>query len=235
MKTIRRPFAAILVVAFLLCSAVRGQVMDKIPAEALIVVKVSNLQGFSQKFGKLANDLQLVAQIPQLSDPLAALQEKIGIKEGLDKAGEAAFAFFDPALADGSDESIMLLIPITDYKAFVGNLKDVKVEAGVTEGKFGDSDQPAYVANWGKYAAISPRKEMIALKPTGIKTQGATAKELATKDIVMLANLAQLKSKLQPELAKGKEQVLEEIGRNMTGDSEKYVPVAKAAMSQLIG
>jgi hypothetical protein len=31
--------------------------------------------------------------VPPLADGLAALQEKLGIKEGLDKGGEAAFAF----------------------------------------------------------------------------------------------------------------------------------------------
>jgi hypothetical protein len=126
------------------------------------------------------------------------------------------------------------LIPVTDYKAFVANLKDVKEEAGVSEGKFPDSDQPAYVANWGKYAAISPRKEMIALKPAGIKVSGATAKEMATKDVVMLANLAQIKTKLRPEIAKHKEEILDDMAKNMTGDAEKFAPVAKAVVSQLI-
>ena len=39
------------------------------------------------------------------------------------------------------------------------------------------------------------------MKPTGIKVHGVTADQMASKDVVMLANMAQLKTKLQPALA----------------------------------
>src|SRR3989442_1572218 len=99
MKTIRRMVATMILVAFVMCSVARAQVLDQMPEQALVIVKVTNLQGFSVKFGKLATDLQLVAQVPQLADPLAALQDKLKIKNGLDKSGDAAFAFLDPSAA----------------------------------------------------------------------------------------------------------------------------------------
>src|SRR5256885_11941238 len=110
MKTTRRVFAALVIVAFIMCSMVRAQVLDQVPEQALVVVKVTNLQGFSTKLGKLCTDLQLVAQVPPLADPLGALQEKLKIQNGLDKSGDAVFAFLDPAITDGNDEESVLLL-----------------------------------------------------------------------------------------------------------------------------
>src|SRR5206468_3630315 len=111
---------------------------------------------------------------------------------------------------------------------------DAKTEGDITEAKFVDSDKPAYIANWGKYAAMSPAKEIVSLKPTGMKVTGATAKEMASKDIVMLANMAKLKGMLQPQLASAKEEAISGIEKNMGGDQEKFAPAIKALVSQLI-
>src|SRR3954447_25852067 len=98
MKTTRRVFATLVLVAFMMCSMVRAQVMDQVPEQALVVVKVTNLQGFSTKLGKLCTDLQITAQVPPMADPLAALQEKLKITNGLDKSGDALFAYLDPSV-----------------------------------------------------------------------------------------------------------------------------------------
>src|SRR5205814_3135471 len=233
MKTTRRVFATLVLVAFMMCSIVRAQVLDQVPEQALVVVKVTNLQGFSTKLGKLCTDLQIVAQVPPLADPLGALQEKLKMQNGLDKSGDAVFAFLDPGVTDGNEEeSVLLLWPVSDYKAFVANFEGAKEDGGVTEAKFPDSDKPAYIANWGKYAAMSPSKAIVGLKPTGIHVAGATAKEMSTKDICMLANMKQLKTKLQPDLAKAKEEALGEMEKNMAGDSAKFAPVVKALVGQ---
>ena len=239
MKSLRRLSAVVVVAAIMLFTcAVRAQVLQQIPEQALVVVKINSLSSFSTKFGKLATDLQLVAQVPQLADPLAALQDKLKIQNGVDKNGEAAFAYLDPAVAGGNDDkSVLILLPVSDYKAFIGNFADAKEEGGIATVKFADSEEDAYVANWGKYAVVSPSKEIAALKPTGLKVQGAvTAKEMQSKDVVMLANLAQLKTKLQPQLAKSKEEVLEQVSKGMENNEEakKYTPAVKALVSQLI-
>ena len=234
MKLFRKPLCAMVMVAFMLCALVaRAQVLDQVPEQALVVVKVTNLQGFSNKLGKLCTDLQITAQVPPLADPLAALQDKLKLANGLDKSGDALLAFIDPAVAGGdSDNSILILWPVTDYKAFLTNFPDGKEEGGITEAKFVDSDKPAYIASWGKYAAMSPSKEIIALKPTGLKVAGATAKEMSTKDICVLANVAQLKVKLQPQLAKAKEDALADMDKNMSPDAAKFAPAIKALVGQ---
>lgn len=237
MTLIRRATTLMALVAFLLCSVVvRAQVLDQVPEQAIIVVKVNNLQSVSTKFGKFATDLQLVAQVPPLADPLGALTEKLKITNGLNKDGDGAFALLDPAVAGGdNDNSFLILWPVTDYKAFLANFGEAKEENGISEMTIVDSPKPAYFANWGKYAVMTPSKEIAAMKPTGVKVAGAAAKEMTSKDVVLLANMAMVKSKLQPMLAQGKEQALDAVKNGMNGDMEKYGPLAQVVVTQFIG
>jgi hypothetical protein len=241
MKLIRRATKFVALVAFLLCSplysvVVHAQVLDQVPEQAIIVVKVNNLQSVSTKFGKLATDLQLVAQVPPLADPLGALTEKLKITNGLDKGGDGAFAFIDPAAIGGdNDNAFMVLWPVTDYKAFLANFGEAKEENGISEVTIADSPKPAYFASWGKYAVMTPSKEIAAMKPTGVKVAGATAKEMSSKDVVLLANMPMVKTKLQPMLAQVKEEASDGIKNSLTGDMEKYGPLAQVAVTQFIG
>src|SRR5262245_15379535 len=105
----RTRLLATFAIVLVFCSSLRAQVLDQVPEQALLVFKVSNLQGFSTKFGKFATDLQLVTIEPKLADPLGALTEQLGIKNGLDKAGEAGFVFVDPAVTEGNDDQSMMM------------------------------------------------------------------------------------------------------------------------------
>src|SRR6476620_10166122 len=136
MKTFRRMIATIAVVAFIVIApASRAQVLNQVPEQALVVVKVTNLQGFSTKFGKLATDLQLAAQVPEMADPLKAFQTKANLQKGLDTAGDAAFVYLDPSLAGGAeDKSMVVLFPVTDYKAFLSNFAQAPEEGGIATG-----------------------------------------------------------------------------------------------------
>ncbi len=58
---------------------------------------------------------------------------------------------------------------------------------------------------------------------------------MSSKDIVLLANMPMVKAKLQPMLAQGKEQALDTIKNSLTGDMEKYGPLAQVALTQFIG
>ena len=134
MKSIRRVSAVVLAMVILLCAAARGQVLDQVPAEALVVMKVNNLQQTSGKLGKLCQDLGIAQMVPQMADPLAALQEKLKFTNGVEKNGEVAFAYIDPSAVGGDNQhSVLILWPVTDYKAFLGNFPDAKEEAGVAQ------------------------------------------------------------------------------------------------------
>src|SRR5688500_4210813 len=103
MQRIRRPAALIVAaVMFCVCTTVRAQgVLDQVPADALVVIKVNRLEQTNQKAGKWTEALGLAQLSPDAADPLAALQNKIGVKEGIDKKGDLAIVFLDPAKARG--------------------------------------------------------------------------------------------------------------------------------------
>src|SRR4029079_3395044 len=123
---------AIVAAAWMLCvTVVRAQVLQQVPGDSLVVFKVNNLKAGSDKFAKLAQDLGLAAMSPELADPLGALQAKLHVQQGLKTDGEMAIVFVDPAVVNGDNEKAMLvLLPVSDYKAFLGNWADAKTEAG---------------------------------------------------------------------------------------------------------
>ena len=100
-----------------------------------------------------------------------------------------AFVFLNPETAGGdSEKSMLVLLPVSDYQAFLGNLHDTKTEGDVTEGRLPDQQDTAFVAHWGEYVAMSPTKEVVAKKPEkALAPAGVTAKELNEKDIVVYA------------------------------------------------
>lgn len=97
-----------------------GQVLDQIPADALVVAKVSNLRQTSDKVSKLLNTLG-VAQLAGIDDPLKTLKAEGKIEAGLNESGELALVIIDPeATGVADDKSVLLLVPVSDYAAFWG-------------------------------------------------------------------------------------------------------------------
>src|SRR5438105_4359519 len=236
MRFTRRVPAAVMAMVVLLCASARGQVLDQVPAEALVIMKVSNLQQTSGKLAKLCQDLGIAQMAPQMADPLGALQTKLKINNGIDKAGEVAFAYIDPAAVGGdSQHSMVMLWPVSDYKGFLSNFPDAKEEGGVATVKLGDDPDDSFVVNWGKYAAITPSKEVAALKPTGFKVQGAAAKELA-KDFAVCANMPRLREMARPKLKDNRDKIITQMENALSQEAElaKYVPVFKAAVNRVL-
>lgn len=236
-RLFRTSVAALAAVMLFTVSAARAGVLDQVPGEALFVVKVTNLKSTSEKFARFATDLGVAAMVPPLQDPLGALQQQIGIANGLNETGDLAFAFIDPAAVGeaGPDESILVLIPVSDYDAFVKNFADAKTEGEITEFTTPNSGAPSYVMKWGDYAALTPAKGVLAIKPTGVKVSGVAAKE-TQKDLVFYANMPNIRAKLQPELAKGRENILSEMEGELQNEPElaKFAPVLKALVGRLL-
>src|SRR4051794_20013970 len=98
MQRIRRA-AATLVAAVVFCygAAARAEgVMDQVPADALVVVKVNKLDKTSQKIGKWAEALGLAQLSPDAAHPLGALEKHLNVRQGLDRSGDMAFVFLAP-------------------------------------------------------------------------------------------------------------------------------------------
>jgi hypothetical protein len=203
--------AALVVLMGLTTRPAAAQVLDQVPADSLAVLKIKNLQATSQKIAKFATDLGLAAMVPQLNDPLKAFEDKQQISQGLNTAGDLFVAFLNPpAGADAAQyRSFVMLVPVSDYKAFLTNFPNAQTDGDVTQVQKADQPEPAFIANWGSFAAISPSKDVVAKKPdTSLTLTAAGNKELASKDIAIYANFAEIRTVLQPKLAENRDKLI---------------------------
>src|SRR5688572_32990086 len=92
-------FGAVLAAAlvFVASPAARAQVLEQVPSDALVVIKVSNLKAVSDKVAKFSEAVGLAAVSPEFANPLASMQEHMGVKNGVDTAGEMAIIMAKPA------------------------------------------------------------------------------------------------------------------------------------------
>lgn len=234
-----RPMAAFLC-ALVLCASARAQVLQQVPDDALLIVKVKNLQAVSTKVAALADQFGVTKMKPEFADPLGALVNLTGIKQGLDKGGDAALVMLNGDLK-APEPSLLVLVPITNYQAFLGNFANAKKDGEFDAVKFKSPDgqeetEQTYVADWGKYAALADNKEFLKKGP-GITPTAAAAKELDTKDVTAYVNFKVLGPKLLPKLKEGKGKMLDDITAAMQqnpGANPKYVPVFRALMGQYL-
>ena len=221
---------ALAAVLFACAALARAQVMDQVPADALMVIKVKNLKATSDKVAKFATDLGLAQMVQQMADPLGALEQELKITAGVDAAGDLAFVMVDPDKFGGDpDRAGMLLIPVTDYQAFLGNFPDAKTEGDVSEVKLADAPQDHFVAKWGNFAAVSMNRDLVATKPSAtMKLTAAAVRESEAKDVIVLANLPTIRAKLLPKIEENREKILSEVEDQMKNEERlaKFAPPA---------
>lgn len=238
MKSVQNGVVVIVALLALLCGRAWAQVMGQVPQSALMVVKVNNLKAVNEKVGRLAQGLGVAAMLPPAADPLAFLQVQLQLQQGLDVNGELAFVMLDPTTvtgAGGPEDSIVILVPVTDFKAFMSNFADAKTDGGVAEVRI--AGELSYVAEWGKYAAIAPGKTVLASKPTGgLTAPAASSKELAGKDIILYANMAAIRTKALPQLQEARPMAIQSVEQMFAQQPNmvKFTAAVKAGMGQLL-
>jgi len=222
--------------ALLLGSLAQAQVFDQVPSDALAVLRIKNVDAVSKKAGKLARGLGLDQISPELGDPLGALEDKAHMGKGVDKNGDLAMVLEDPDKHGEGDKSLLILVPVDDYKAFLSNFKATESVGDVTKATPVDGDEDVFVAHWGKFAAMSPNKDLVAKKPDGLKLEGAVAKEAASRDAIIYANVVALRDKALPELKKAREEMVSQAEKQLTdagGDSLKpFAPVLGVLLNE---
>jgi hypothetical protein len=231
-----------MVVAILaMANATYAQVLKQVPAGALAVIKVNNLDAVSKKVADLAGALGLVNLQPELADPLGAALKAMGIKDGVNRSGDMAIVMLDPDLVGGDpSKAVIALFPVTDYKAFIGNFADAKTDGDVTSMQVNGS--PTCMANWGGYAAITDSQELIAKKPAStLEVAGLAAKELDGKDIVFYANMKVLRPNILRALEQARtylgdpfDQAIASTPKVGNFDVVKFSPVLKVAGNQIL-
>jgi hypothetical protein len=239
MQHARRSFVVGLVaVLFVLSGYAKAQVLQQVPSNALMVVKVNKLKQTSDKLGAFLKQIGVVEMQPDLADPLATLQKKTGMVQGIDAARDMAFVLLDPGAGKNpNDKSMLFLIPVSDYKAFLGNFPGAKTEGAITEIQFPNEPEPGYATQWGKYVALTPNKENLAKKPTGITAPVLAAKELTNKDIVVYGNMAAIRAKVLPQFKTNRPQMIANLENHLTQLDEskkKYAPVIRVLANQAL-
>jgi len=193
MNRLFRVFAAGAVVAVGLCNFARGQrVLEQVPSQAVGVFEVKDLQALSDKVAKFAKTLGVDQFDPRFADPLAALQDEYELKQGINKNGDMAIAFFAPPKDEGvekeGDKQVIVLVPTSDFKAFLGNFQDVTDDGnGVWQVTVPKNKEKLFIAEHGAFAAAAKDKALLSA-PVGVKLEGAAEKEAQTKDAIVYVN-----------------------------------------------
>ena len=61
------------------------------------------------------------------------------MSKGLNEAGDLAIVMVDPQAAGGdASKAVVVLVPVSDYKGFVGNFQNPAAEGAVTHAKTGE-------------------------------------------------------------------------------------------------
>jgi hypothetical protein len=216
-------------------AAARGQALDQVPSDALVVLKIGHLSDTNTKVADLLQQLGVTDLAPETKDPLAAFEDKTGIPPASVDPKRDAAVYMPLAAADGDDgdqPKMVVLLPVSDYKALLGSMGDTKTEGDVTSGHFKGSGEDAFVAHWGDYAAITPKKEYLAGKHDGVKPTGPAAKELEERDFCVYVNFPVLKTKLLPELAKARTKAQSEADDRMPDSTGPKKELRHAAIDQ---
>lgn len=224
----------------LTAQTLHADVLDQVPADAAIVFKVKNLKAYSDKIAALANQWGIAALKPELSDPLAAMKKDAGVENGVSDDGDMAVYMMEVPTS-GEEPTPVLLVPVSDYKGFIGNFADAQTEGGTTSFTNAKGEK-MFSQERGKYAVLGMNADSLK-KPekVGVKMGEGASKELGDRDIVMFMNVAAMRPALQAKAEARETQVLGEIDqakeqggdKNAESAQAKMMPLVKAVFSQL--
>jgi hypothetical protein len=241
MKTVRFAFKTSCVLAAAMCASVlasrsaMAQVLDQVPSDALAVVKVNHIAETNTKLSNLMQKLGVSDVFPPAKDPVEAIETQLGLGAGLDNKRDAAAVLLNGKFDDGpAPPPMLILLPVSDYQAFLGSVTVVRTEGDVSVVHFKDNDQDTFVENWGGYAAISPTKEDVTGKHDGLKPTGSAAKELDSQDICVYVNFPALKTVLLPKLEEGQQKAMEALEKNAKQMDAPTKKLAQVALDQVM-
>jgi thioredoxin 1 len=211
-----RSLAAVVVLAMLtpMARAEVADVLQQAPADAPIVVAVPNLGALSQKLAKL--DQQLGLGQPVLANLLAFVKGLSGLQQGINDQGGAALVFTAVPTPDQDKPQAYLLVPVTDYKAFMGNFPNAGA-GDVASVQF--AGEPGFVKQAGKYALLGPQQDIV----TNAKIGGGNMAQrsgklgsntLAGSDAVIYLDLTKIGPAISPMVEAGLAQAAAQIDAN---------------------
>ena len=212
----------------------RADVLDQMPADAAIVIKLNHLGETNTKLAGLLQQLGVTDLVPTMKDPMQSLKDSSGLGAGIDTSRDAGAFFTAENLENGMQGSMagIALLPVSDYKAFLASTDVVRTDNDTTVVHFKNQETDVFVQQWGDYAALAGTKDSLSVKHDGLKPTGTAAKELANDDMVLFANFAPLKVKWLPKLDDGEKQMMDLVEKQVTDPAQQKA--ADAAVKQLI-
>lgn len=244
MKRLRRVVALCGLAAMSWCGWAGGQqVLEQVPSDAVGVIEVKDLQGVSAKLAKFAKGLGIDQFDPRWADPLASLMDQMDLKQGVNKGGDMAIAFFNPEgkkagrrnAAEEDDAAkqppFVVLVPTSDYQQFLGNFQDVK-DAGndLSQVSVPKNHEKLFVAHRGEYAVAAMDKSLLS-DHAGLKLKGPAAKEAQSKDAILYIDLKALRPLMEKGLKQGKVE-MDKAQQNQAGPNPFATPQMKKMMEQ---
>lgn len=212
-------------------------VLDQAAADSEIIFVVPNLAATSKKITQFVEALGF-KDIQELANPLATLKKEIGIDKGLDENGAMVITISGivNAVQQGQEPAMAVLVPVSDYKAFVGNFQG-KEENGLTVLTMPHGDS-GFAKKVGNYCLMGPTAEVIAnYKGGGAKAALAKSagmlgvKQLASNDISIYINMKALGAQLRPMLKEVYDEAKRELGNFDGGGPEaKMMDLAKGVI-----
>lgn len=210
-------------------------VMDRIPADALVVIATPSLD----RLDKSARALNGLVNAPT---PIPGMKEALrmgGMEEGVDLTKSAA-AVIMPGDLDADVPPLVVLVPTTDYAALLGNF-DVKPAPGVVEAEI--DGEPAFFRDLGNgYAVMSPLREL-AEQFTGKggntaaheQALGPSNRQIAdSADLVVIANIQGLRPLVEPKIKDKFEEMAANSPLAMMGGGAPDTAQAEAIVTAFI-
>jgi hypothetical protein len=207
--------------------------MDRMPADALVVATIKNLDQFNTEISNLARMLRLPADaLTQLGEMGQLLRT-----EGVRADGSAAFAIL-PGGEDGERPPMVMLLPVTDYQSLVRTLGGTPT-AGIDLVEIEGED--VFVKSLdGGFAAASPDQDVLGgfqgaagSRAAFEQMLGPAGKAVAERaDIYFVANIPAL----QPQIQEGIEvfeQQLQMMAMMAPGGQQPNTEAIKALVNDL--
>jgi hypothetical protein len=129
----------------------RADVLDQVPADAAIVMKVNHIADTNTRLATMLQQLGVTDLVPTMKDPLQTLEDSSGLGAGLDTKRDAAAFFTAENLTNGMEGRMagVALLPVSDYKAFLGSTDVVRTENETTVVHFKNQENDVFIQQWG--------------------------------------------------------------------------------------
>lgn len=218
-----------------------SKTFDYAPADANVAVVVSSIDKVNANWSKFTKAIGA----PMGTSLVDMTFGEMDMKKGLDTAGPAALFLtgLPKAMEDNTDPKPMMLLPVTDYKAFLTNF-DATAKGDITPIKM--NHKLVYARNIDKFALIGESEEAVKAYKPG-QAAAAMSKKVGTYgqryakdgDLVIYVDLASMSKELDAQIKKlGEEQkqqmkMLGEMG--MMGNQGDSAAMAFDMYTKMVG